>query len=227
MTRTRRGLVFAGALVVVMAATAAANAVRSVFAEPGPTPQDATIESGTARVIPGPAVVISIPPVSPSLDEVDRQGLSPQDWQWFSDVVATPSDALAGGADLVAAMKGVPALAELKVLSAQALAFPDEEDLGWRGAWLKVSDHELLRVITQRLPADSVIPAVDGTRVSYANGEAVTTSKPGQLSVILVVADQMAIVRLQAVDPLGAEYPAMTHSDLLEIAAGIIAAYQH
>ena len=157
------------------------------------------------------------PYYSVSLDAVSV--LPPFRWPWFPDGVSTPPDALAAATDLVELMTQVPALADLKVLAAERPYGDPDPALEIRWAWLKVTDTELLRIGTQLITPDTVIPQ-EGTVVTLPDGWSDVRTKPGSIITKLVIGDRLVLVDLTSTQ--GSEVLSLTADDLLAIAASII-----
>ena len=147
--------------------------------------------------------------------------LPPNEWPWFADGVQTPPDAVAEGADLVAAFSRTPGLADFKVLSAERKVYPGAADLQWRRAWLKVTNTELLRVGTQLVTDDIIIPQDYPNIVAYAGGSAQYRTEERRINLILVVGDRMVLIDVVLTN--GSDGPlTLTADDLLRMASGVI-----
>lgn len=154
-----------------------------------------------------------------SLAEVSD--LPPYEWPWFAEGVQTPSDAVADAPDLVAAITRIADLEQYKVLSAERVVYPDGPDLEWRRAWLRVSDNQLLRVGTQLIIDDTIIPLDYANVVEYAGGTAQYRAQERRINLVLV--DGNRLVTIDTVLTTGSEGPlSLTPDDLLRIARGII-----
>ncbi|MEX1208120.1 MAG: hypothetical protein WEE36_05830 [Acidimicrobiia bacterium] len=155
----------------------------------------------------------------PSLEEV--AGLPPYEWPWFAQGVQTPADAVADAPDLIAAMAQIVGFESYKVLSAERIVYPGGPDLEWRRAWLRVNDNELLRVGTQILTDDTIIPLDYANVVDYAGGTAQYRVEERRINLVLAVGSRL--VTVDTVLITGAEGPlSLTSDELLRIAKGII-----
>ncbi len=222
MTRTRRPLFIVAALALAIGIATAAGATRPIFTDLSTFTPDAPAVLEAPDI--EPEVVdrsdrIAAP--SASLDAVKTDRLTPPEWPWFSDDVPTPEDALAGGAELVATMRQVPAIADLKILSAEGRVSTSGPDLETQFSWLKLNDNELLRIGTQLITEDLIIPIGPSVLSEYAGGQAAVDSKPGAIHTRLIVGGRMVLVDIQAVRGSDGKL-SMTADDLLKIAADII-----
>lgn len=147
--------------------------------------------------------------------------LPPYEWPWFAAGVPTPPDAAAGAPDLVAAMRQTADFESLEVLSAEGVVYPDGPDLEWRRAWMRVSDDELLRVGTQSITDDAIIPLDYPNVVEYAGGTARYRVQERRINLVLVVGNRLVTVDMVLTS--GSEGPlGLTSNDLLRMAKGII-----
>lgn len=147
--------------------------------------------------------------------------LPPYEWPWFAEDVPTPPDAVANAPDLIAALTQTADLAPYKVLSAERVMYPGGPDLEWQRAWLRVNDHQLLRVGTQLLADDTIVPLDYANVVDYADGTAQYRVQERRINLVLVVGSRL--VTIDTVLITGAEGPlSLTAEDLLRMAEGIV-----
>jgi hypothetical protein len=219
-SRAVSGVVGALALAgLVLGVTAIAGADRSPFQDFREVVDNMSADASEAGDVPD---IVSNPVPAPSLDAVRAADLRPYEWPWFAEGVPVPPDALANGADLVAALGEVPGLAGFKVLAGEHMyADEDGADTGIRSAWLAVGSDEVLRIVTQRLTPTMAIPIGQGIVVtSYGRGEAIIESEPGRVEVIYATSSRMVIMRQLAVGDFDRSVSlSMSSDDLLKLAA--------
>lgn len=227
----RRTLRHTAVLVVLAAAigvSAMAVALQNPFVDLDtvlPTDAETSIDDRRTADDPSTEGEISVVDLSealtrpPSLEEV--ADLPPYEWPWFAQGVQTPADAVADAPDLIAAMTRIVGFESYKVLSAERIVYPGGPDLEWRRAWLRVNDNELLRVGTQLLTDDAIIPLEYTNVVDYAGGTAQYRVQERRINLVLAVGSRLVTVDTVLVK--GAEGPlSLTADDLLQIAKGII-----
>lgn len=229
MRRTLRGAAVLVVLAGAIGVSAMAVAMRNPFVDLDtvlPTDAQTSVDGGGTTEDPiDEEVDMSTVDLSgaltrpPSLEEV--AGLPPYEWPWFAQGVQTPADAVADAPDLIAAMAQIVGFESYKVLSAERIVYPGGPDLEWRRAWLRVNDNELLRVGTQILTDDTIIPLDYANVVDYAGGTAQYRVEERRINLVLAVGSRL--VTVDTVLITGAEGPlSLTSDELLRIAKGII-----
>lgn len=157
---------------------------------------------------------------STSLDAVEAAGLAPSEWPWFDDSVPTPEDAIAAAPELQAAIREVPELAALRLLSTREQIGDNGRYFGIHSAWLKVDNTQLIKIHTQLLPAGTTVEYEPGeTAMEILGGEAMVRAGEGDISARVIVGDRMVVVRLGLIE--GDTPFAYTDRDVIDFATTI------
>lgn len=163
---------------------------------------------------------------SASVAEAEEAGLLPFQWPWFNDAVATPPDAISAAPELRRALEAVPALDGLRLISTEELFVDGSDYLQMQGAWLKVDDTQMIRIVSQILPEEAWIDQEDWWEPveSIPSGEATFYARPGAIYTRQVIGDRTIGVDLQATQR---EHTfAFTEEELIEIGSAIIRALE-
>lgn len=165
---------------------------------------------------------------TPSLDAARADNLLPYEWPWFSDRVDTPPDAYVNGGELLAAIRRVPELAALPLLSAeQRSPGTGEEDARFRWAWIKFDDTEVISVATHVVSPGFATLANPGERlIDHAGGWAAISNEPGIIRVRYLRDDRVVDVGSQATPFNESQELSMDVDGLVAIAEQILTVYE-